>query len=65
MSATWIAQLHQAALLCNEEEVLLVIEQIPPEHESLTKELRQLSQNFEFHRIMQLAQADLIYKRMF
>ncbi|KYC40843.1 hypothetical protein WA1_24800 [Scytonema hofmannii PCC 7110] len=59
MSATWIAQLHQAALLCNDEEVLLVIEQIPPEHESLTKELQHLSQNFEFHRIMQLAQAAL------
>ncbi|MUG91529.1 PAS domain S-box protein [Scytonema sp. UIC 10036] len=59
MPATWIAQLHRAALSCNEEEVLLVIEQIPPEHASLATELKQLSQNFEFHQIMQLAQVVL------
>ncbi|WP_407890073.1 response regulator [Scytonema sp. NUACC26] len=56
MPAAWIAQLQQAASLCNEEKVWLVIEQIPPEHEFLAAELRQLSENFEFHRIVQLAQ---------
>jgi two-component system, sensor histidine kinase and response regulator len=56
MPVTWITQLQQAALLCNEEKVLVVLEQIPPEYESLAAELRQLSQNFEFHRIIQLAQ---------
>jgi PAS domain S-box-containing protein len=56
MPQAWIGQLHQAALFCEEQGVLNVIHQIPPEHLQLAQQLEQLVQNFAFDEIIQVTQ---------
>lgn len=41
MPVNWIDDLHQAVLLCDDDEVLSLIEQIPQEYASLITELKQ------------------------
>jgi len=54
MSSQWILALQEASLLCDEEEVLHLLQQIPPEHQSLATSLRALAKDFQFQQIRQL-----------
>lgn len=55
LSEDWRTELHRNALLCDQEGVNRLIEQIPSHHHSLAQGLRHLSKNFEFQQIMELA----------
>lgn len=59
MSEEWIAQLNYGALSCDQDAVLELIDQIPEAHSQLAAGLRQLTQNFEFPRIVELANLPL------
>lgn len=55
MPSSWIDELYQTARSCDEEAVLWVIDQIPPEHHDLAIQLRRLTQDFDFLQIIKLA----------
>lgn len=59
MSEEWIAELNFKALSCDQDAVLELIDQIPEAHSQLAAGLRQLTQNFEFPRIVELANQPL------
>ncbi len=54
MPPEWITKLQEAALLCDEEEVLSLIEEIPPKHRTLAEGLRALARDFQFQQIRRL-----------
>jgi hypothetical protein len=54
MPPEWIIKLQEAALLCDEEAVLSLIQEIPPEQETLANGLRALARDFQFQQIRQL-----------
>lgn len=58
MSPDWIATLHQAARLCDDQEIEYLIEQIPVEQPFLIRELRQLLQNYNFKQIINLTTSE-------
>ncbi|HEY9834162.1 MAG TPA: PAS domain S-box protein [Stenomitos sp.] len=58
MPLDWITQLHQAAQLCDDEEIFHLIEQIPAEQAPLIARLRQLAHDFQFQPIVKLTQTD-------
>jgi len=51
MSATWITQLHEAALDLNDERIYELIAQIPQEKQSLIESLTYLVENFQLEAI--------------
>lgn len=55
MPPVWVADLHQASRACDQETVLQLLAQIPPDYSFLALGLQQLAQDFEFHRIVQWA----------
>lgn len=57
MPKEWLAQLYLAAAVCHEEEVFLLLEQIPPSHVSLKSALADLVNNYRFDVILNLTQA--------
>lgn len=59
MAIDWVMALHRATLNCDDEEVALLIAQIPPAHESLRLALTQLLRDYQFPQILQLTQACL------
>ncbi|MGA9379696.1 MAG: PAS domain S-box protein [Phormidium sp.] len=59
MPEEWIAELNYRALSCDQDAVLELIDQIPEPHSQLATGLRQLTENFEFPRIVQLANLPL------
>ncbi len=54
MPTPWIAQLHQAAAQCSDEQASGLIQQIPAVHHELSKALSQLTAVFQFDQIMTL-----------
>ena len=54
MSREWIIALQEACLLCDEEEVLHLVQQIPSEHQTLSTVLKSLARDFQFQQIRQL-----------
>jgi len=59
MPRSWIEQLCQAAQLCDDEEIVSLIEQIPPDETLLSTTLSHLAHNFQFNLIIQLAQSTI------
>jgi two-component system sensor histidine kinase/response regulator len=57
MPASWVIQLHQAALWADDELMKQLIEQIPREYASLRRELRALIDNFLLEQIINLTQS--------
>jgi len=57
MPLSWIERLSEAAQLCDDEEIVSLIEQIPPDETLLITTLSHLAHNFQFYPIIQLAQA--------
>jgi CheY-like chemotaxis protein len=56
MPASWVAQLHQAALYADDELMKQLIEQIPLEYDSLRRALRALVDNFLLEQIINLTE---------
>ena len=56
MSAEWIAQLHKAAVLGKDGQMLQLIEQLPSTHSNLAQPLQALINNFRFEKIIELTQ---------
>ncbi|WP_035992017.1 PAS domain S-box protein [Leptolyngbya sp. KIOST-1] len=54
MPPDWVSALHQASVLCDSTAVAQLLDQIPPEHQSLLDSLTQLTQEFKFEVLMQL-----------
>ncbi|MFP5274032.1 PAS domain S-box protein [Coleofasciculus sp.] len=59
MPLSWIERLSEAAQLCDDEEILSLIEKIPPDQTLVINTLRHLAHNFQFHLIIQLAQSTI------
>jgi hypothetical protein len=55
MPTGWIAALHAASQLCDEEEINQLIQQIPPVHTLLVRHLSRLAHDYEFEQISQLS----------
>lgn len=58
MPLDWMTQLHQAAQLCDDEEIFLLIKQIPSEQASLIAYLSRLAHDFQFQPIVTLTESD-------
>jgi two-component system sensor histidine kinase/response regulator len=56
MPASWVTQLHQAALYADDELMKQLIEQIPLEYDSLRRALRALVDNFRLEQIINLTE---------
>lgn len=56
MPNVWIAQVHQAAILGKDHQILKLIEQIPPTAPDLATGLRALIADFRFEEIVRLTQ---------
>lgn len=54
MPRTWVMQLHQTSLACDERAVKQLLRQIPVEHASLACGLVAFVQNFDFEQIVEL-----------
>lgn len=55
MPEAWVTELYKAAELADEEEILMLVEQIPAEQASLAIALKDLVNNFQFERLLELA----------
>ncbi|WP_071187537.1 PAS domain S-box protein [Trichormus sp. NMC-1] len=58
MPSSWLNELHQAALCCDEEEVLNLIDQIPEANTGLIAGLKSLVHNYQFQVILQILTSD-------
>jgi two-component system, sensor histidine kinase and response regulator len=54
MPEVWIAQLHQAAILGKDRQMLQLIEQIPSSHRPLVQTLQEWVNNYRFEEIVEL-----------
>jgi signal transduction histidine kinase/DNA-binding response OmpR family regulator len=57
MSDEWLAELAEAAALIDEQLIGRLLSQIPPEHRSLAQAIQQEVADFNFDRLINLAQA--------
>jgi PAS domain S-box-containing protein len=57
MPAPWITQLHQAALYADDELINQLIQQIPLEHGSLSRALREMLNNFRLEELINLTES--------
>ena len=53
MSTEWITQFHQATLIGRDQQMLVLIQEIPKSHQSLADYLTNLTQSFEFDKILE------------
>lgn len=60
MPLDWLKALYRAAQLCDEDDVNLLLQQIPETHAALSKQLRRLVHNYQFEQVKQLLQAAAI-----
>jgi predicted Zn-dependent protease with MMP-like domain len=56
MSDEWLNELSEAAALINEELITQLLAQIPQENQTLATAIQQQVNNFDFDRLMNLAQ---------
>ncbi|MDK3156600.1 PAS domain-containing protein [Kamptonema cortianum] len=54
MSPEWRSQLYQAALHCDDEEILMLVQQVPAEYQAMRGALEKLARDFQFRQIQQL-----------
>ena len=55
MPADWLEQLYQMAVQLNQKQVLILVEQIPPDREAIAQELRDLARHYKFEKIAELS----------
>jgi|GEM_PF-3212958 len=56
MPQDWVRQLHQAALCTDEQQILILLEEIPRSHRSIASALTEIVNNFRCDRILNLTQ---------
>ena len=56
MPVEWVMQLHRAAASCSDDIILELMEQIPQEFSQLFLVFRDLANNYQFEKIMELTQ---------
>lgn len=56
MTDEWRSQLNHAAAVCSDDMIVELIDQIPPEHNTLISALKDLTFNFQFQKIMELTE---------
>ncbi|NJN21902.1 MAG: response regulator [Leptolyngbya sp. RL_3_1] len=60
MSDSWIRSLHRAAVLCNDQEMEILLEQIPDQHQQLRQTLLEQIQQLKLEVILELTEAALL-----
>jgi hypothetical protein len=63
MPPAWINQLHQAASRIDDEWMLELIAQIPPDQAALAQALMEKVNNFDFDAVIELSQSALDWCR--
>jgi signal transduction histidine kinase/DNA-binding response OmpR family regulator len=56
MPKQWLSELAEAAVLINERQITELLQQIPESHQALAKAIQKEVDNFDFDRLMNLAQ---------
>ena len=59
MSPEWLQQLHYAAASCSDELILELLKQIPSDNAQVFQVLRDLANNYQFEKIMELTTTNL------
>jgi len=59
MSKEWINELYQAANSIDNEQILQLIEQIPPTHASIAQAIKEMVNNFRCDQIIDLLEAEM------
>ncbi|MFH7027741.1 MAG: ATP-binding protein [Heteroscytonema crispum UTEX LB 1556] len=58
MSADWLAQVHYAAAQCSDDLILELLDQIPSDKSQIFRVFRDLANNYQFEKIMELTRAN-------
>ncbi|MBF2008208.1 MAG: response regulator [Chlorogloeopsis fritschii C42_A2020_084] len=64
MSPEWLIKVHQAAAQCSDDLILELLKQLPPEKSLLVNWLKDLAQNFQFNKIIELTNINIKKCRM-
>ncbi|MBN3991522.1 MAG: response regulator [Nostoc sp. NMS2] len=59
MSPEWLQKIHYAAASCSDELILELIKQIPSENVQVSQVLRDLANNYQFEKIMELTKTNI------
>jgi PAS domain S-box-containing protein len=59
MSPEWLQKIHYAAASCSDELILELIKQIPSENVQVSQVLRDLANNYQFEKIMELTKTNV------
>ncbi|MEH2042252.1 response regulator [Nostoc sp.] len=59
MSPEWLQQIHYAAASCSDELILELLKQIPSDNAQVSQVLRDLANNYQFEKIMELTTTNL------
>ncbi|MBD2560177.1 MULTISPECIES: ATP-binding protein [Nostoc] len=59
MSPEWLQQIHYAAASCSDELILELLKQIPSDNGQLFQVLRDLANNYQFEKIMELTKTNV------
>ncbi|MEH1922183.1 ATP-binding protein [Nostoc sp.] len=59
MSPEWLQQIHYAAASCSDELILELLKQIPSDNDQVFQVLRDLANNYQFEKIMELTRSNV------
>ncbi|MFN6461046.1 MAG: ATP-binding protein [Nostoc sp. DedVER02] len=59
MSPDWLQKIHYAAASCSDELILELIQQIPSDNVQIAQVLRDLANNYQFEKIMELTRTNI------
>ncbi|MBG1264561.1 ATP-binding protein [Nostoc commune] len=59
MSPEWLQQIHYAAASCSDELILELLKQIPSDNSQVFKVIKDLANNYQFEKIMELTKRNL------
>ncbi|MGV0103873.1 hypothetical protein NSTCB13_02512 [Nostoc sp. DSM 114160] len=59
MPPEWLQQVHYAAASCSDELILELLKQIPSDNAQVFQVLRDLANNYQFEKIMELTTTNL------
>ncbi|WP_193199693.1 hybrid sensor histidine kinase/response regulator [Nostoc sp. MG11] len=59
MSPEWLGKMHHAAASCSDDLILELIKQIPPNKSQIFQFLRDLANNYQFEKIMELTKTNV------
>ncbi|MCC5630295.1 hypothetical protein LC613_20665 [Nostoc sphaeroides CHAB 2801] len=59
MSPEWLQQIYYAAASCSDELILELIKQIPSDNSQVFKVIRDLANNYQFEKIMELTKRNV------